>query len=282
MHAIADPLFGYRMRNDAFDCFYYDIDAIADGTVARAAELAEGGIIVVQPGPDDGFAFYADAEAFLKSTARPRTVAVAGVGSSAIGTAALAKNVAEAVQAPVAGVVTGYGAHDVLWEALGGWFWFRRLNRIHHWWDETSAQVRADHLFAAANVLSPDTKTLTELFSQPVPAFDVIVGHSKGNLSIAEALYAAQAEAPTAAAALLAHAHIVTISAAIYMPKGAYVTDAIGTRDLFGKMNSDPRVEAEIKVPDAGHHTGRAWFPESRLDVTAVVVEALTKYGRMV
>jgi hypothetical protein len=245
--------------------------------VARAAEIAEGGIIVLEPGADDGFRFHADADEFLSSSARPRTVVVAGVGSSAIGTAAFAKNVAEAVQAPVAGVVSGYGVHDVLWEALGGWFWFRRLNRIHHWWEQTAAQARADHLFAAASVLSPDTKTLTTLFTQPAPVFDLIVGHSKGNLSIAEALYAAQAETPAAADALIAHAHIVTISAAIYMPDGARVTDIIGERDWFGRMNSDPKIEPEITIPDAGHHTGRAFFPEHRLDVTAAVVKALTR-----
>ena len=277
MHEVVTPLTGYRVRNDALDRVFYDVDALAPETVELASDVpfAEGGIIVVEPGAADGFRFFASVEAFRASSDGPRTLAVAGVGSSAVGTAAFAKNVAKAVEAPVAGVVSGYGVHDVLQEAMGGWFWFRRLNQIHHWWEKVSP-FRADEAFVAADMLSPDTKTLTTLFGEAAPAFDLIVGHSKGNLSIAEALYNAQALTPAPAGALLAHAHIVTISAAIYMPNaGRRVTDIIGADDWFGKMNSDPDVEIDIKVEGAWHHTGTTFFPEHRLDVTAAVTAAL-------
>ena len=49
-----------------------------------------------------------------------RTLVVAGVGSSALGAAAFARNVADACGTPVAAVVSGYGLADLLTEALGG------------------------------------------------------------------------------------------------------------------------------------------------------------------
>ncbi|MFC5462080.1 hypothetical protein [Massilia niabensis] len=45
---------------------------------------------------------------------RTRILAVAGVGSSALGTAAFARNVADAFGEPVAGLVSGYGMADLL------------------------------------------------------------------------------------------------------------------------------------------------------------------------
>ena len=59
-----------------------------------------------------------------------RAIAVAGVGSSALGTAALARSIADALDTDVAGIVTGYGLSDVMTEALGGWFVFGAADRI--------------------------------------------------------------------------------------------------------------------------------------------------------
>jgi len=43
-----------------------------------------------------------------------------GVGSSPLGTAALARAVADALDTDVAGIITGYGLSDVMAEALCG------------------------------------------------------------------------------------------------------------------------------------------------------------------
>ncbi|UGX94288.1 hypothetical protein G6321_00053645 [Bradyrhizobium barranii subsp. barranii] len=59
-------------------------------------------------------------------------LAVAGGGTSALGSAAFARNVADAFETTVAAVVSGYGLSDLLTEALGGWFWFSALNRFSH------------------------------------------------------------------------------------------------------------------------------------------------------
>ena len=53
-----------------------------------------------------------------------QTVTVTGVGSSALGSAAFAWNVSEALAEPVAAIVPGYGLADLVPQALGGWFGF--------------------------------------------------------------------------------------------------------------------------------------------------------------
>lgn len=61
-------------------------------------------------------------EDFLRHAPSANALAIAGVGSSALGAAAFARNVADGLGEPVAAVVSGYGLADVLTEALGGFF----------------------------------------------------------------------------------------------------------------------------------------------------------------
>ena len=58
-------------------------------------------------------------------------IAVADVGSSALGSAAFARNVADAIGRPVAAVVSGYGWPTAT-EALGGFVGFGALNGLRH------------------------------------------------------------------------------------------------------------------------------------------------------
>jgi hypothetical protein len=51
-------------------------------------------------------------------------ISVSGVGSSALGSAALAWNASTALGRPMAAIVPGYGLADVVQQALGGWFGF--------------------------------------------------------------------------------------------------------------------------------------------------------------
>jgi hypothetical protein len=59
-----------------------------------------------------------------RPTRRPatsRSPRITGVGSSALGSAALAWNVSAALERPVLAIVPGYGVADVVLQALGGW-----------------------------------------------------------------------------------------------------------------------------------------------------------------
>jgi hypothetical protein len=152
-------------------------------------------------------------------------LAVAGVGSSALGAAAFARNVADALDKQVAAVVSGYGLADVLTEALGGFFLFGALNSVRH------AFERFDNLSKSASRagrsietvdgvvrLSEYTATVIGLLEDDRFSTQLLVGHSKGNLVISEALYAVQARSAALAAELSRRLSIVTISAKIGMP----------------------------------------------------------------
>ena len=49
---------------------------------------------------------------------------ITGVGSSALGSAALAWDISVALEKPVLAIVPGYGVADVVLQGLGGWFAF--------------------------------------------------------------------------------------------------------------------------------------------------------------
>ena len=81
----------------------------------------EGDIIVVPPsGAERKIRHYRHTFRFMnKEGQNIRAIVLAGVGSSVLGTAALARNVADTYNYDVAGIVTGYGSSNLLTEALG-------------------------------------------------------------------------------------------------------------------------------------------------------------------
>ncbi|WP_202033852.1 hypothetical protein [Massilia sp. Dwa41.01b] len=188
-----------------------------------------------------------------------RILAVAGVGSSALGTAAFARNVADAFGEPVAALVSGYGLADMLAEAAGGWYWFGTLNRVRHLFEQfddltrgTAFEITHPRPFNLART-SLDTRTLCQLLADRRFRFALLTGHSKGNLVISEALYALQG---TGMDGDLAETAIVTISAAIAMPpRYRRIIDVMGELDWFGAMNSDPAITVEVRPAQAWHHT---------------------------
>jgi hypothetical protein len=275
----SDVFYTLRMRNHTMDALFYDVCVLSMAEIEALHALlgAEGGVLIVTPEAGDPIRFLPTPEEFLAMPERPRALAVAGVGSSAIGTAAFARNVALALGKPVAGVVSGYGMRDMMAEAMGGWFWFRARNLLFH---DRSAAARAalvtgDGLSVLRDAYSPDTVALTGLFQANEPAFDIIAAHSKGNLSVAEALYLSLDAAPAAAKRLMRGAHIITMGAAIYMPDQCRrVTDILGSGDWFGRMNSHPEIDIDIVVDGALHHTNTD-IPAC-LDVVEAIRQAVT------
>lgn len=118
-----------QRRNAILDAVFYDIGVITpEETKGLAFWLArEGAILVVTPsGGDPLKLFLTTDEYFSKNDKAAAALVVAGVGSSALGAAAFARNIADALGEPVVAVVSGYGLSDVLTEALGGLFPVRR------------------------------------------------------------------------------------------------------------------------------------------------------------
>ncbi len=100
------PFFSYRQRNAVIDNFFYDTASLTIEEKAKLAPLVdrEGSIIVVPPSNSDRqIRHYKRALRFMnKEGPTSRAIAVAGVGSSALGTAALARNIADALNTDVA------------------------------------------------------------------------------------------------------------------------------------------------------------------------------------
>lgn len=258
-----------RRRNTAMDALFYDVGVITEPEAASLAPwLAhEGAIVVTPPSGREPLRLHGELAGFLASPDRAavRTIAVAGVGSSALGAAALARNIADARDETVAAVVSGYGFADLAAEALGGWFFFGALNSLRHafeGFDRLSRVFQTDERAAepaqrlAPARLSKDTAVLAALLCDPELEFSLLVGHSKGNLVISEALYWLRERDPARCAALGQTCGIVTLCAKIGMPdEFRRVIDVTGEFDAFGAMNSRPDIRSDYVAPGAWHST---------------------------
>lgn len=274
-----------RQRNVALDALFYDVGVITSEEAESLSYLTarEGMVMFVPPSGQGTLKLCVDWREFVQNHGKAvRTLAVAGVGSSALGSAAFARNVADAQGAPVAAVVSGYGLADVVTEAMGGYFWFGALNSVRHafeWLDRvTGGASAATHMATDASSfslakLSPDTQVIINLLKADGIEFDMLIGHSKGNLVISEALYSIDLEDKSLSRALAKNTNIVTVSAKIGMPYGYQVADVMGEWDHFGEFNSRRDIKADFIVPGAWHSTNTQFPRGMGIDVKSVLQE---------
>lgn len=258
----------FRRRNAVLDGIFYDIGKVTDEEARHTAPwlAREGAILIVPPSGKGLLRLCNTVEDFANAGgADVRVLAVAGVGSSALGAAAFARNVADAFDVKVAAVVSGYGLADLLTEALGGWFWFGNINRLRHQFEQLDDMSRA---LNRPETLSPptspfelgrvslDTRTVMALLSDDRFSFSLVTGHSKGNLVISEALYELKDSPATGHTIPADQFWIVTVSAAVAMPpRYKKIIDVMGTIDGFGALNSTPGISIEKACPFCWHHT---------------------------
>ena len=219
------------------------------------------------------------------------TVVIPGVGSSAFGAAALARNVADFLKAKVAAIVAGYGLERLLSDAIGGSLVLGANNQLRHaahsvitthptlapiahGMTEVPADATVQKVFDwrqecpkfLSSFQSSNTKRETlDGSSECIILYNILtkkdcpvrllVGHSKGSLSIAFALHAlANAHQPLAAA-LGSKLNIVTMGAVTAMPQEfTQVRQFLGGLDLFGWLNSRHPYKYQV-VPAANHWT---------------------------
>ena len=268
----------WRVFNSMLDTVFYDVGALSVHERARLAAYArpEGSILIVYPADAAEAIRDLTPAAFVQeqlagSSDPVTTVVIAGVGSSAIGTAALARDVADCLGTPVAGIVSGFGLADVVSEALAGWFVFGARNALRemvarfldaslledHVRDpETHSDLKAhvappdtpDERFLYG---SPDSTTLLYLLSKLGGRLRLLLGHSKGNYSIENALEGWSGHPNR-------HLDIVTLGAVIWFPpEFANLQQFIGDIDYFGMLNSRIFVQ-RIGVPGAWHSLNTA------------------------
>jgi hypothetical protein len=209
----------------------------------------EGDILVVPPGRTGRkLRYYKQTQQFLdKESQDIRAIVVAGVGSSAYGTAALARNVADTYDFDVAGIVAGYGGLNLQTEALGGYFLLGLQER---------AGLRSTKLVAP----TADVKTLVDILLADPPQLEHLLGHSKGSLLIDFALEQfveehQDAPDPSRYDPLIERLNIMTLGAVV-SPHERFrknVRQFMGQLDHLGWLNSHLDVTFE-EVPGAGHH----------------------------
>jgi len=266
-----------RMFNTGLDRLFYDTPGLARALKARGETITtqsderapgakgalnlgaqmdpEGSLLVIDPAEAPYVRAFHDVKTFLNCedpVVKGTTIAsITGVGSSALGSAALAWNISTAFGKPVLAIVPGYGVADVIYQGLGGWFGFGLYDALHTksnlqtllaaFAPKTAAIGR--HLSATA----PGSKTLSNggpVFRTGCGSSDVlhdlvearaytcVVGHSKGALSIANAL---QSLDPSRSKGL----RVVTLGCPIDQDlAGAHYHQFLGLYDALGALNA--------------------------------------------
>lgn len=256
--AMSLPFLGYKQRNAMLDNFFYDTKRLSLEERAKLTPLAdrEGCIIVVPPGKSSRkIRHYSKALRFMtKEGASLRAIVVAGVGSSALGTAALARELADALDTDVAGIVSGYGISEAMSEALGGWFAFGAADRIRSSVERAFARLRPAALAESVTPESDAAATLAEILLANPPKLDTLLAHGKGALVLAHALQRFVDDLEGEDSPLFKRLHIITLGAVVGVPASfSHVRQFLGAYDWFGGANSSLGVKHE-RVPGASHH----------------------------
>ncbi len=188
-------------------------------------------------------------------------ISVAGLGSSSVGAVGLARDVATALDLPVAAVVCGYGINDLVTEAIGGAFTLRGINQLEFLFEQMQHSLGGVASFPGLLPLiedydssgaGPDLAAAKALLrSSRLPELRWVVGHSKGNLVISGAIAELVFEDPDY---VLEDANVVLFSALTALPPQArHQYQFIGSLDLFGKLNSRLNIGHQ-EVCGAMHH----------------------------
>lgn len=150
------------------DTTYYNTGCLTATEIAGTSNLLKGTVVVMYP-LNNKYFVGAEAEALVVS-GEVSVICIPGVGSSSVGAAAFAKHIARTLNKPVAGIVVGYGDGSVYTEGSQGYFIGRSCNVAGTYYVEPASQKVVD-LYAAG--------------ARP----SMLVGHSKGNMDMANALF---------------------------------------------------------------------------------------------
>ena len=300
-----------RALNSSLDVMFYDVDAFRAALSARGKTIsgavslavrkdagqassraepfdlmaAAGSVIIVNPDSASLVeAVFTDMKAFLHHANGPdgeglHTLAVTGVGSSALGSVAFAWDVSEALGEPVAAIVPGYGVADLVPQALGGWLGFEAYDAIQ---SATQAMLASFAPWLASigkelALSTPDRARAASgapVFQKGSAASDDVhailkharritrlVGHSKGALAIENALRSLPEHRRDQSL------EIFTFGCAIseQFARGRYF-QSLGVFDGLGLMNSPayPLLHPAAHIPESWRgttHTTNTGYP---------------------
>ena len=136
-----------RLFNTTLDFIFYDVPTLRAALAERDAPMQaqgeklpsriidfdalsdpEGSLLLIDATTAPYVHKYQSVKKFLESpyheTRDVDIATITGVGSSSLGSAALAWDISVALKKPVLAIVPGYGVADVVLQGLGGWFAF--------------------------------------------------------------------------------------------------------------------------------------------------------------
>src|SRR6266446_786224 len=218
-----------RLFNTALDFIFYDVPTLRAALAAKDVPMRargekklpsriigfdamsdpEGSLLLIDATTAPYVHKYQSVEKFLESpyqeTRDVDIATITGVGSSALGSAALAWDISVALEKPVLAIVPGYGVADVVLQGLGGWFAFGLHDFLS---SKTLIQTglataapktaRIGRELAASTPQEPTARgapifrygsgssdALHALLEHRVTPFRLLVGHSKGALQAA-------------------------------------------------------------------------------------------------
>jgi hypothetical protein len=220
-----------RLFNTALDFIFYDVPTLRAALAEKDAPMQaqgkklpsriidfdalsdpEGSLLLIDATTAPYVHKYQSVEKFLKSpyqeTRDVDIATITGVGSSALGSAALAWDISLALKKPVLAIVPGYGVADAVLQGLGGWFAFGLHDFLS---SKTLIQTglataapetaRIGRQLAASTPQEPMARgapifrygsgasdALHALLEHRVTPFRLLVGHSKGALQINNAI----------------------------------------------------------------------------------------------
>src|SRR5258708_4538405 len=227
-----------RLFNTALDFVFYDVPRLRAALAEKDAPMQargekppsriidfnalsdpEGSLLLIDATTAPYVHKYQSVEKFLQSpyqeTRDVDIATITGVGSSALGSAALAWDVSVALKSSVLAIVPGYGVADLVLQGLGGWFAFG----LHDFLNSkaliqtglaTSAPeaARIGRQLAASTPHEPtaaggapifrhgsgSSDVLHALLENRAAPFRLLVGHSKGALQINNAIQSLPSE----------------------------------------------------------------------------------------
>ena len=197
---------------------YYPLYKMSTYEYWQASYMSPGSVLVVKPGYQFwGLAArYSSAERMVKNN-QVRTIVLAGVGSSSRGTAAMAKLIANALNEPVAGIVTGWGDYSTAFEGSQGFFVGRTYNTLGSYYYDT-ASSKLDSLYRGG--------------ARPYR----VIGHSKGSFDAANTFYKMNNEGR---AYMYSQTTFISFGLGLHVPGGlANVRNYLGSADPLGQTNT--------------------------------------------
>lgn len=206
--------------------------------------LAPGTAIVMHPNSNRIVYTYLYAENMIKSNS-VKTIVMPGVGSSSSGAAALAKQVANELNEPVAAIVTGWGDSSTWYYGTQGYYIGRDYNESQSYY---------------YNAASEKLASLYESGARP----HRLVGHSKGSMDIANGLFKLKNENKSS---LYNAATFISLGIGVNVPSGlANYKGFIGSADSLGSLNTTNTNNLTV-IDGKGHYINALYL--NYLPVTA-------------